>query len=166
MFCIQCGSKTEPHANFCWSCSARVLNRPTDRAENAPKATSASSRTSEDVSGRRECPRCRLWNPGGAERCDCGYRFGAGTGTTMASPSARTVKKRRLNNKRWYYSAWGTLSVFLGVAVLVSAGHVSSSGYSLWGSRLASCPRWNASRFPTRLKRLSVSSSSRCLIRT
>jgi hypothetical protein len=37
--------------------------------------------------GPVQCPHCRIWNPPGAERCDCGYDFA--TATSPGSPSAK-----------------------------------------------------------------------------
>jgi len=80
-----------------------------------------------------ECPKCRLINPPGSIRCDCGYSFV--TGVVSAVPS--TVPDATLGGGPSRIPLWrkiiGWILLLWGSLALVSVGmrHSSSSGGGL-----------------------------------
>jgi hypothetical protein len=92
MFCPQCGKKNPDVASFCFNCGT-TLSIPvpavvaTDVVPSAAidNIAYAPQRTTETAEGK-QCPVCGLFNPGTAERCDCGHDFSRAWAADHESP--------------------------------------------------------------------------------
>jgi hypothetical protein len=83
MFCTHCGKRNPDDANFCFSCGTVLPVRSAVLASGDSVAvpgfvTSATVHThtsAAETAVGKGCPVCGSFNPGVAERCDCGYSF-------------------------------------------------------------------------------------------
>ena len=78
MYCTQCGSNLPVDAAFCPSCgsaarSGATTARAAPASARAEAATSSVPRPRTDTS--LQCPKCGLFSPATAVRCDCGHSF-------------------------------------------------------------------------------------------
>jgi Double zinc ribbon len=86
MFCTQCGKKNPEAARFCFACGRQLAVTTASPAlasvasdvllQHPPLPVPIVPETTEYRPGQ-QCPSCGLFNPGVAERCDCGYDFDA-----------------------------------------------------------------------------------------
>jgi len=90
MFCTQCGKKLPADSRFCPECGTRLNPEPVEPAivTSQQEETEASLGVEPGDSTKvlpddshshgRQCPECGLFNPGSAQRCDCGFDFVSG----------------------------------------------------------------------------------------
>jgi hypothetical protein len=91
MFCPQCGKKNPDVASFCFNCGT-TLSVPApagtpDGVSSSPTAdTVYAPQTRTETTASKQCPVCGLFNPGIAERCDCGHDFNQATAADEEFP--------------------------------------------------------------------------------
>ena len=96
-----------------------------------------------------KCPTCRLENPDGAERCDCGYDFVAKTVKASYAHEALVEKHgpppapsdaMRAEGRDDLIVGWGTFALGLGLTLATyvsgmgrAGGYVIFHGAMIWG---------------------------------
>src|SRR5713101_7462969 len=65
-----------------------------------------------------ECPKCGLWSPPGALRCDCGYDFSTGQAPAVDQPRSRPEEPAG-PLMRWYMAAGYAASEVGGLLALL-----------------------------------------------
>jgi hypothetical protein len=129
MYCTQCGSNLPVDAAFCPSCgfaarSVATTARVAPAPPRAEAATSSVPRPRTDTS--LQCPKCGLFSPGTASRCDCGHSFApVSSGSIARGRSAPEAKSSGHLLARLEGPARWTKWLLIATIALCSIGIVS-----------------------------------------
>lgn len=75
----------------------------------------------------KDCPNCRLTNPGSAQRCDCGYDFNAGQVDALVLATQRVERGRRIE-----LVVGGFFMILLGLGLSFAVSLAGKAGFILF----------------------------------